>query len=94
MEDEKEEEEENLEKAFSVACFQDIVIDSASTSGERMGRNYTEKDFESKQKLACAVHKYSMSTVLLFKEKSFLSSNDPHHYQRQHKSDLPRVVFI
>lgn len=69
---EEEKEEENLEKAFSVARFQDIVVDSASTSGDRMGRNYTEKDFESKQKLACPAHKYSTPTVQLHKEKLFL----------------------
>lgn len=48
-EQEKEEEEENLEKALSVERFGDIISDSASPSGDRMGRNYTEKDFECKQ---------------------------------------------
>ncbi|XP_061579865.1 anion exchange protein 3 isoform X1 [Cololabis saira] len=42
----EEEEEENWEKALSVERFGDIISDSASTSGERMGRHYTEKDFE------------------------------------------------
>ncbi|XP_059198397.1 anion exchange protein 3 isoform X1 [Centropristis striata] len=42
----EEEEEENWEKALSVERFGDIISDSASTSGDRMGRNYTEKDFE------------------------------------------------
>lgn len=50
-EQDKEEEEENLEKALSVERFGDIISDSASPSGDRMGRNYTEKDFESKQNL-------------------------------------------
>ncbi|XP_047226321.1 anion exchange protein 3 [Girardinichthys multiradiatus] len=42
----EEEEEENWEKALSVERFGDIIGDSASTSGDRMGRHYTEKDFE------------------------------------------------
>ncbi|KAK5921302.1 hypothetical protein CgunFtcFv8_025018 [Champsocephalus gunnari] len=42
----EEEEEENWEKALSVERFADILSDSASTGGDRMGRNYTEKDFE------------------------------------------------
>lgn len=46
---EGEEEEENWEKALSVERFGDIISDSASTTGDRMGRHYTEKDFESKQ---------------------------------------------
>ncbi|XP_034042094.1 anion exchange protein 3 [Thalassophryne amazonica] len=41
-----EEEEEKWEKALSVERFADIISDSASTSGDRMGRHYTEKDFE------------------------------------------------
>lgn len=40
------EEEENLEKALSVERFGDIISESADSSGDRMGRNYTEKDFE------------------------------------------------
>ncbi len=49
-EHEEEEEEEKWEKALSVERFGDIISDqSASTSGERMGRHYTEKDFECKQ---------------------------------------------
>lgn len=46
---EEEEEEEKWEKALSVERFGDIISDSASTSGDRMGRHYTEKDFECKQ---------------------------------------------
>ncbi|XP_069010952.1 anion exchange protein 3 [Embiotoca jacksoni] len=45
-EEEEEGEEENWEKALSVERFGDIISDSASTSGDRMGRHYTEKDFE------------------------------------------------
>lgn len=55
-EQEEEEEEENLEKAFSVERFGDIISDSASTGGDRMGRNYTEKDFECKQNLPSTVY--------------------------------------
>lgn len=47
--EEEEEEEENLEKALSVERFGDIISESASSSCSRMGRNYTEKDFECKQ---------------------------------------------
>uniref|UniRef100_A0A8D3E9Q9 Anion exchange protein n=1 Tax=Scophthalmus maximus TaxID=52904 RepID=A0A8D3E9Q9_SCOMX len=46
-EQEAEEEEGSWEKALSVERFKDIIDDSASTSGDRMGRHYTEKDFES-----------------------------------------------
>lgn len=56
-EPEEEEEEENLEKALSVERFGDIIGDSATTSGDRMGRNYTEKDFECKQNLTCTAYK-------------------------------------
>lgn len=59
-EQEEEKEEENLEKAFSVERFEDIISDSASTSGDRMGRNYTEKDFECKQKLPSAMHTFHL----------------------------------
>ncbi|XP_056867603.1 anion exchange protein 3 isoform X1 [Takifugu flavidus] len=45
-EQEEEEEEENLEKTLSVERFGDIISDSTSSSSGRMGRNYTEKDFE------------------------------------------------
>uniref|UniRef100_A0A8D3DY51 Anion exchange protein n=1 Tax=Scophthalmus maximus TaxID=52904 RepID=A0A8D3DY51_SCOMX len=45
-EQEAEEEEGSWEKALSVERFKDIIDDSASTSGDRMGRHYTEKDFE------------------------------------------------
>ncbi|XP_061547269.1 anion exchange protein 3 [Phycodurus eques] len=41
-----EAEEEDWEKALSVKYFADIISESASISGDRMGRNYTEKDFE------------------------------------------------
>lgn len=47
-EQEEEQEEENWEKALSVERFGDIIAYSSSTSGERMGRHYTEKDFECK----------------------------------------------
>lgn len=50
-EQEEEEEEENLEKTLSVERFGDIISDSTSSSSGRMGRNYTEKDFECKQTL-------------------------------------------
>ncbi|XP_068429063.1 anion exchange protein 3 [Clinocottus analis] len=43
---EGDEEEENWEKALSVERFGDIISDSASASGDKMGRHYTEKDFE------------------------------------------------
>lgn len=54
-EQEKEEEEENLEKALSVERFGHIISDSASPSGDRMGRNYTEKDFECKQNVQARI---------------------------------------
>lgn len=47
--EEEEEEEESWEKALSVERFRDIICDSASTSGDGMGRHYTEKDFECDQ---------------------------------------------
>lgn len=55
-EQEEEEEEENLEKALSVERFGDIISDSTSSSSGRMGRNYTEKDFECKQTVEPKTH--------------------------------------
>lgn len=49
-EQEEEEEEENWEKALSVERFGDIISESSFSSGDRTGRNYTEKDFECKQR--------------------------------------------
>ena len=48
QEEEEEEEEGSWEKALSVERFGDIISDS-SCGGEKMGRNYNEKDFECKQ---------------------------------------------
>ncbi|XP_056293033.1 anion exchange protein 3 isoform X3 [Pseudoliparis swirei] len=45
-EPEGDEEEGNWEKALSVKRFGDIISDSASAGGDKMGRHYTEKDFE------------------------------------------------
>lgn len=39
-------EEEDWEKALSVERFGDIISESASINGEKMGRSYNEKDFE------------------------------------------------
>jgi len=60
-EQEEGEKEENWEKALSVERFGDIISDSASTGGDRMGRHYTEKDFESELSytLYIALRKYS-----------------------------------
>ncbi|KAM6986609.1 anion exchange protein 3-like [Aplochiton taeniatus] len=44
--EEQGEEEETWDKALSVERFGDIFTDSPSGSGEKMGRNYSEKDFE------------------------------------------------
>ncbi|CAJ1078749.1 anion exchange protein 3 [Xyrichtys novacula] len=44
--EEEEEEEESWEKTLSVDRFGDFISDSAYTSSDRMGRHYTEKDFE------------------------------------------------
>uniref|UniRef100_A0A8C7CRU2 Anion exchange protein n=1 Tax=Oncorhynchus kisutch TaxID=8019 RepID=A0A8C7CRU2_ONCKI len=41
-----EEQEEDWENALSVERFGDIITDSAISGGEKMGRNYNEKDFE------------------------------------------------
>ncbi|CAB1346534.1 unnamed protein product [Coregonus sp. 'balchen'] len=47
-EEQEEEEEEDWEKALSVERFGDIITESAFSSGEKMGRNFNEKDFECK----------------------------------------------
>ena len=48
-EDEEEErEEDSWEKVLSVERFGDIISNSGSSYGERMGRHYSERDFESK----------------------------------------------
>lgn len=39
-------EEEDLEKALSVERFSNILTYSGATGADRMGRHYTEKDFE------------------------------------------------
>lgn len=44
----EEKDDENWEKALSVERFRDVICESASTNGDRMGRHYTEKDFECK----------------------------------------------
>ncbi|XP_076016648.1 anion exchange protein 3 [Genypterus blacodes] len=46
VEEEEQEAEESWEKALSVERFRDIISESASSGGDRMGRHYTEKDFE------------------------------------------------
>ncbi|KAM8857781.1 anion exchange protein 3 isoform 2-T2 [Synchiropus picturatus] len=46
VEEQEEEAEEDWEKALSVERFGDIIGDSTSAAGDRMGRHYTEKDFE------------------------------------------------
>ncbi|XP_070400011.1 anion exchange protein 3 isoform X1 [Nothobranchius furzeri] len=45
-EQQDEKEEEDWEKALSVERFRDIIDYSGSANGNRMGRHYTEKDFE------------------------------------------------
>ncbi|KAM4558275.1 anion exchange protein 3 [Odontesthes bonariensis] len=61
--EEGEEEEENWEKALSVERFGDIISDSASTGGDRMGRHYTEKDFENHRHMFHHTH-HPLSTHL------------------------------
>lgn len=63
--EEDEEEEENLEKALSVERFGDIISDSASTSGDRMGRHYTEKDFECKKNCCVNNIQFGIATYCL-----------------------------
>ncbi|XP_064800025.1 anion exchange protein 3-like [Oncorhynchus masou masou] len=43
---EEQEEDEDWENALSVERFGNIITDSAISGGEKMGRNYNEKDFE------------------------------------------------
>ncbi|XP_037542773.1 anion exchange protein 3 [Nematolebias whitei] len=45
-EQDEEKDDDNWEKALSVERFRDIICESGSTNGDRMGRHYTEKDFE------------------------------------------------
>ncbi|KAM9447327.1 anion exchange protein 3-like isoform 2-T3 [Salvelinus alpinus] len=45
-EEQEEEEDEDWENALSVERFGNIITDSAFSGGEKMGRNYNEKDFE------------------------------------------------
>ena len=47
-EEEEEREEDSWEKVLSVERFGDIISTSGSSCGERMGRLYSERDFESK----------------------------------------------
>nr|XP_057937164.1 anion exchange protein 3 isoform X2 [Doryrhamphus excisus] len=59
----EEHEEEDWEKALSVECFSDIISESASTSANRMGPNYTEKDFEYRRHTVHHIH-HPLSTHL------------------------------
>nr|XP_010794883.1 PREDICTED: B-cell receptor CD22-like [Notothenia coriiceps] len=104
VEELEEEEKENWEKALSVERFADILSDSASTSGDRMGRNYTEKDFE----YAPTIPSVSVSPSAEIEEGSSVTltcSSDANPaanytwYKRNNNSDLPplsegqRLVF-
>ncbi|KAM9802531.1 anion exchange protein 3 isoform 2-T2 [Syngnathus typhle] len=59
----KEGEGDDWEKALSVQYFADVISDSASTSGDRMGPHYTEKDFEYHRHTIHHVH-HPLSTRL------------------------------
>lgn len=62
--EEEEEEEESWEKALSVERFRDIIGDSASCGAERMGRLYTEKDFECKPGGTAQTITFSLMLIL------------------------------
>ncbi|XP_043988112.1 anion exchange protein 3 isoform X2 [Gambusia affinis] len=78
-EEEEEEEEESWEKALSVERFRDIIGDSTSCGAERMGRLYTEKDFENHRHAFLHTH-HPLSTHL-----PALQRKRPHAVDRRHK---------
>ncbi|XP_036065661.1 anion exchange protein 3 [Oryzias melastigma] len=69
MEEPEEEEEEDWEKALSVERFGDILSDSASSNGDRIGRHYTEKDFENHRHMFHHTH-HPLSTHLPAPQRS------------------------
>ncbi|KAM9850466.1 anion exchange protein 3 [Aulostomus maculatus] len=83
---EEEEEEENWEKALSVERFGDIISESASSSGERMGRNYTEKDFEYHRHTVHHTH-HPLSTHLPLPQRlrKRVHSTDRRHKKKRKK---------
>ncbi|XP_027879296.1 anion exchange protein 3 isoform X1 [Xiphophorus couchianus] len=82
--EEEEEEEESWEKALSVERFRDIIGDSASCGAERMGRLYTEKDFEYHRHAFLHTH-HPLSTHL-----PALQRKRPHGADRRHKKKRKR----
>ncbi|XP_014908809.1 anion exchange protein 3 isoform X3 [Poecilia latipinna] len=77
--DAAEEEEESWEKALSVERFRDVIGDSASCSAERMGRLYTEKDFEYHRHTFLHTH-HPLSTHLPTPQRK-----RPHGADRRHR---------
>ncbi|XP_014825006.1 PREDICTED: anion exchange protein 3 isoform X1 [Poecilia mexicana] len=77
--DAAEEEEESWEKALSVERFRDVIGDSASCSAERMGRLYTEKDFEYHRHTFLHTH-HPLSTHLPTSQRK-----RPHGADRRHR---------
>lgn len=56
-------EEEDLEKALSVERFSNILTYSGATGADRMGRHYTEKDFECRKKFNINVQLFSSNVA-------------------------------
>ncbi|XP_061698662.1 anion exchange protein 3 [Syngnathoides biaculeatus] len=67
--EEEAEEEEDWDKALSVKYFAEIISESTSVSGDRMGRNYTEKDFEYHRHTVHHIH-HPLSTHLPVPQRS------------------------
>uniref|UniRef100_A0A087YAA6 Anion exchange protein n=1 Tax=Poecilia formosa TaxID=48698 RepID=A0A087YAA6_POEFO len=81
-----EEEEESWEKALSVERFRDVIGDSASCSAERMGRLYTEKDFEYHRHTFLHTH-HPLSTHLPTPQRKRPHGADRRH--RKKRTSLP-----
>ncbi|XP_023806679.1 anion exchange protein 3 isoform X1 [Oryzias latipes] len=81
VEELEEEKEEDWEKALSVERFGDILSDSASTNGDRIGRHYTEKDFENHRHMFHHTH-HPLSTHLPAPQRS---RKRAHSIEKRHK---------
>ncbi|XP_012994639.3 anion exchange protein 3 isoform X2 [Esox lucius] len=95
---EEQDEEEDWERALSVERFGDIIADSAYTSGENMGRNYNEKDFEYHRHTFLHTH-HPLSTHLPPPQRlrKRVLSMDRHHRRKKKrkkkKTSMPPSEF-
>ncbi|XP_077473107.1 anion exchange protein 3 [Stigmatopora argus] len=88
----EDDDDEEWEKAFSVQHFSDIISESASTGGDRMGPNYSEKDFEYHRHSLHHIH-HPLSTHLPVPQRLRKKARGPERRRkrkrRKRKTSLP-----